>query len=193
MSKKKRKSDDSKNNSQINISLDYDKLAEAIVKANKISTEKLAEEEKKANETTQKNWLKLNHLDAEKQPKKFFQAFWWFIRFPFIKKENIEQPRATYALEMLAVIGILKVLQILFGILIIVSVLIILNYFKFSEWSFYNLYGIGFFVFSWLMYGLVRMSAIEIDKMQDRQMLLSILSAITSFVAMVVAIVALFV
>lgn len=47
MSKKKRKSDDSKNNSQINISLDYDKLAEAIVKANKISTEKLAEEEKR--------------------------------------------------------------------------------------------------------------------------------------------------
>lgn len=168
-------------------------MAEAIVKANKISAEKLAEDEKKANESAQKDWLKLNHLDAEKQPKKFFQELWWFIRFPFIKKENIEQPRATYVLEILAVVGILKVLQILFGILIIVSVLIIFNFFKFSEWSCYNLYGIGFFVVSWLMYGLVRMSSIEIDKMHDRQMLLSILSAITSFAAMVVAIIALFV
>lgn len=43
--------------------------------------------------------MKLNHLDAEKQPKKFFQAFWWFIRVPFIKKENIEQPRATYEVQ----------------------------------------------------------------------------------------------
>lgn len=193
MSKKKRKSDDSKNNSQINISLDYDKLAEAIVKANKISTEKLAEEEKKANETTQKNWLKLNHLDAEKQPKKFFQAFWWFIRFPFIKKENILQDKSTFAIIQTVVIGILRLFQIAFFLLGIVSICGVVNMFDFSTWSPYNLAFLAVLFLSLVLYGAFRMSAIEIDKMHDRQMLLSILSAITSFVAMVVAIVALFV
>lgn len=193
MSKKKRKSDNSSNNSQINISLDYDKLAEAIVKANKISAEKLAEDEKKANESAQKDWLKFNHLDAEKQPKKFLQQIGYILRLPFIKKDKFSKDKATFALEKTLVIEILQLFQLAFAVLGVISLIGILNVFNFSTWSPYNLIFIATFFLSWVMYGTFRMSAIEIDKMQDRQMLLSILSALTSFVAMVVAIVALFV
>lgn len=193
MSKKKRKSDDSKNNSQINISLDYDKLAEAIVKANKISTEKLAEEEKKANETTQKNWLKRNHLDAEKQPRKFFGFIWFVLRLPFVKKEDISRDEVTSALVKYCVYYIFKLFQLVFLLLCFLSILGTINVTNFSAWSPYNLFFVAPLFSCWGMSGIFRMSAIEIDKMHDRQMLLSILSAITSFVAMVVAIVALFV
>lgn len=173
--------------------IDYNKLAEAIVRANELAAERKAERERKAQEKSEAQWRKAIRVDAEKQPKKFFQELGFVLKLPFIKKEKISDDRATFALERTVVCEILKLFQAAFAIIGIISVIGVLNCFKFATWTYYNLFFIAAFVNSWIMCGIFRMSAIEINKMQDRQMVRSILSAITSFVAMIIAIVALFV
>lgn len=173
--------------------IDYDKLADAIVRANELTAERMAERERKVQEKAEAQWRKANHIDAEKQPKNFFQELGFVLRLPFIKKEKISDDRATFALERTVVCEILKLFQAAFAIIGIISVIGALNCFKFATWTYYNLFFVAVFVISWIMCGIFRMSVIEINKMQDRQMVLSILSAITSFIAMIIAIVALLV
>ena len=173
--------------------IDYEKLADAIVRANEIAHERKAKKDAEAQAEENKQWRKANHIDSEKQPKKFFQQLWFFIRFPFIRKKNMVSDRASYALQMLVIVGILRIFQFMFAILGIVSLIGVCNIFNFNEWNIANLYFICPFMIAWIIYGLLRMCIIEVDRLRDRQLLLAVLSAITSFVAMIITIVALFV
>lgn len=178
-----------KSTNTIAIDIDYKKLAQAIVNAHEIASKNRIKEEKE----NHKKWLENHNLSATTQPLKFFQLIWFVLRFPFIRKSKISAGRASYALEKTVVISILRCFQILFLFLGVVSAIALLNNFDFQNWNANNLIFAATLFLAWVFYGTIRMSIIEIDKMRDRQMLLSILSAITSFVAMIVAIVALFV
>lgn len=188
---KKRKFKESADN--ISIAIDYDRLAQAIVKANEIATEKQIEKEEEAERKNQEEWKKSNWLSATTQPLKTFQIIWWVLRLPFVRKKKITDNRATKVLTKMVVINILRLFQISFALLGILSVVGLLNRFDFPHWTVNNLFFASTLFLSWVFCGIIRMSVIEIDKMRDQQMLLSVLSAITSFVAMIVAIVALFV
>lgn len=185
----------SKSNQQqyLKTDIDYDKLADTIVRANEIYAEKARQKEIESQKESHDERMRSLHLDAKEQPKKFIQLLWFIIRLPFIKRDDILDDKATFSLYKTIVCEILRLFQIAFAIIGIISFVGVLNCFNFGTWTYYNLIFIAILFLSWVMFGLFRMSAIEIDKMQDRQMVLSIISAITSFIAMVVAIVALFV
>lgn len=173
--------------------IDYNKLAEAIVKATEIASERKLKKDTDAQAEANKQWRKVNHIDAEKQPKKLFQQLWFFIRFPFVRKKNMVSNRASYVLQAMVIVSILRIFQFVFAILGIASLIGICNTFNFTEWNVANLYFICPLMIVWFIYGLLRMCIVEVDRLRDRQLLLAALSAITSFVAMIVAIIAIFV
>lgn len=173
--------------------IDYDKLAEAIIRATETASERKLKKDAEAQAEANKQWRKANHIDSEKQPTKFFQQLWFLVRFPFIRKKNMVSDRASYALQMIVIVGILRIFQIVFAILGIASLIGVCNTFNFNEWNVTDLYFVCPLMISWIIYGLLRMCIVEVDRLRDRQLLLAVLSATTSFVAMVVAIVALFV
>lgn len=174
------------------VRIDNNALAKSLVSEFKNTSEKESENKKLNEELEQEKLLKLWGISSNNAFLRTLQCVLFVFKFPFIKRKTINDERATKLLSKIIIIAILTPFKVAFASAAIVFLLMILNFFKFNTWSLVNLYMIAPLVFCWIMYGLVRMSIIEVDKMKDGQMLMAILSAITSFVAMVIAIIALF-
>ena len=172
---------------------DYDALSQSLVKALEKAAEHKIEKEQTKYEKTQNAWSTSMKLTAKKQPFKALQHIWFIIRFPFISKKKIVNERATIVLSKMVILSILKLFQISFALIGLFSFVACFNLFDFSNWTYKNLIFIFLLFIAWVIYGIIRMSCVEIDKMNDGQLLMTILSSITSFIAMLVAIVALFV
>lgn len=63
---------------------------------------------------------------------------------------------------------------------------------NFAGWTFYNLRGIFLLLSFYILYAVIRMSAIEINQMYDRQYLSAIFSSLISFIAMALTVAALY-
>ena len=180
-------------NNSHELKIDYDALSQSLVKAIDKASEHKVKKERDERINAQQTWLNSVGLTATKQPLKALQLIWFIFRFPFISKDKIVDERATIVLSRMVILAILKPFQILFALLGVFSFVACFNVFNFSEWTYKNLFFIAPLFLAWVIYGMIRMSCIEIDKMKDSQILMTILSSITSFVAMIIAIVALFV
>ena len=174
------------------VRIDNDALAKSFVSEFKNASEKEFENKKLNEKLEQEKLLKQWGISSNNAFLRTLQYVLFVLKFPFIKRKTINDERATKLLSKMIIIAILTPFKIAFASAAIVFFLMILNFFKFNTWSLVNLYMTAPLVFCWIMYGLLRMSIIEVDKMKDGQMLMAILSAITSFVAMVIAIIALF-
>ncbi len=184
-----------------NIELDYDKLAEAIVRANKRIKEQDELVVKENDDISRKEWQKIigykEYAKSESRLKrkvhKFrngFSILWHMITF---KEKNAKYDVATFGLLQLAtviVFNICKWLLYLLSLLILIMSFFTLQdkVFVFNFRPFLLFYFIPTFLFSRLF----RMAAFEINHITDRNYLISILSATTCFFAMIVAIIALF-
>ncbi len=189
---KKRKNKNPENNFVVR-EIDYDKLAAAIIKAHDKIEKNKKQEEVKEQEQARRNWREVTGITAKNKALKILQTLWFMILFPFVPKKKFVNDYATSALLIEATRMILGVFQLLFLAITAFSLVATLNVFNFKEWQWNNLLFISTLLISWIFYGLLRMSRAEISNMNDKQLLMAIFSSVTSFVAMILALVALFV
>mgnify|MGYP006972223043 CR=1 FL=1 len=166
------------------VEIDYDKLADAIVAAH----ERIEKDAERKQMEAQNAWRE--HLGVREDGKLTFRAVG---RLLFLKKEAAKNDFATTAVTKSLLIWILRAFQIAALLGTAVSVVGVFNVFDFSTWTAVNLLFILFTLIFMALFCVLRITILEIEQMKDRQYLLAILSAITSFLAMILALIALFV
>ena len=168
-------------------------LSEAIVKAYFQVEKQKKEEEQKVAAQKQKEWLVF--LKQKKYPvnekwhkKKIhllrneFVGFW---RLMFIRKKDISDMKATFVLMSLTIIGIFWMFKTFLYILcLILAILIILKKVTLG-------YSIWILLF-WIIARIFRIAIYEIEEAKDGNLLISIFSGVLSFLAIIIAVIALF-
>lgn len=175
-------------NAPDSMKIDYNKLSEAIVQA----CEKIKDNNEKQKEIEIDKWKKCCGVTAEKGVKRIFQIVLFFIKMPFISKSNMSKDSATIAIAKTVMVNILGIFKIILLIGILFSVCLMFNMLNFAGWTFYNLRGIFLLLSFYILYAVIRMSAIEINQMYDRQYLSAIFSSLISFIAMALTVAALY-
>lgn len=182
-------------------SIDYEKLAHAIVKAQQISKEKAERDEKKEQAKHREEWYKTIGYTELKGNEKLLLKLWIKIRnfgviiktFFLYKKEYAKTDSMTFSLLQMATSGILSIIKLFFYVIGILFILFLATAIKdeiatFEIWTWYILISI----FAFILGNMFKIASFEVENMTDRNLLVAIFSAITSFIAMVLAIVALF-
>ena len=170
-------------------------LMEAIVEAYQIIEKKKAEQEIELEKNAKKEWQEILgqkvypkdekwHLKEIHTVKNDIVAIWKLL---FLKPENVRGLRATYALMQSALVEIFKLYK---WTLYVIAAVIFGSIFQNGT---NIIVRIVIAVGIWMFARLFRIASFEIDKMQDENLLIAIFSGCISFVAMIVAIVALFV
>lgn len=183
-------------------SIDYEKLAHAIVKAQQISKEKAERDEKKEQAKHKCEWYKTIGYTELKGNEKILSRlgveisnFFVIIKtFLFYKKEYAKTDNMTFSLLQMATSGILEIIKLLFYVIGILFIVALATAIK-DEIATMGIW-IGYILLSFLTFVLGKMfkiASFEVENMTDRNLLISIFSAMTSFIAMMLAIFALFV
>ena len=166
--------------------IDYDKLAQSIIKAHleidKIKIDMQKKQEEKAKEERKQNSRKLigykEYPDNENVLFKILHSLRNFlvmlIHFIFFKKENVKSDSTTYAIIQTTTSGIYGLIKWVFYTLALVMFLKSFLYFD-GQSIMVNPY----FVF-------------EIENIEDRNYMFSIFTGTTSFFAMLLALISLF-
>ena len=164
--------------------IDYEKLADAIVAAH----ERIEKDAERKQIEARNAWWK--YLGVREGGKLTFRAVG---RLLFLKKEAAKNDFAITAVTKSLLIWILRAFQIFALLGIAVSIVGIFNVFDFSTWTAANLLFILFTLIFVVFFCVLRITILEIEQMKDRQYLLAILSAITAFLSMILALITLFV
>lgn len=168
-------------------------LSKAISKAYFQLEKQKKEEEQKIVDEKQKEWLlflgQKEYSNDEKWYKKKFHSmrnelvcFW---KIMFIKRNDIRDMRATFALMSLTIMAIFWIFKMsLYILCFMLGILIILKKVTFGciIWS---------FVF-WIFARIFRIAIYEIEETKDGNLLISIFSGVLSFLAVIIAVIALF-
>lgn len=178
--------------------IDYDKLANAIVKAQKeideesiktaiieankeIKKEKLAEKEK-----LQAEWQ--NIIDYDEEASSFKNDMKVLKSIFCMKKENAITLVANNLLLKLSLIGFYRLLEISFYILAVISIVLAVKFYT-------NSLAIGFAVLTiviGVMFArIIRIARFELENIEDKNYLASLFAAVMSFLAVIIAIVTL--
>lgn len=181
------------NNSQyIKTNIDYDKLAEAVVKAHKIIKDTEEKEREKQSKDDRKEWFKIigyvEYSENEKwilkkihSIKNDLALFKSIITF---KAEDAKKPRLSFELirlETSMVYGISSLLLYIIA-LFFLSTLIFLTGFN----KIYSALAIPAFLFA----RIIRIAELEVENLKDRELLNTIFTANMTFVGVVLAAVA---
>lgn len=169
MAKKKEKPQVINNIQELNLEIDYDKLAEAIVKAKQIEEENTAKKKEKTNKT----------------------GFWHKVWCVITNKTDDATVSLTSALAGLMSLFFNAVSWLLFilGLLCIgVSVVVIIQKTALQYLAIYIVMAVLLPLLSLIMRGIAN----EIGREEDKNYIISAFSGIVSFVALIVALVALF-
>lgn len=177
------------------IALDQESLTEAIVKAYQIIEEQKVEKEVELAEKAKKEWQKIigqkEYPDNEKWYIKRIHAvrnnlaLLWKILF--FKAENVKDLRTTLGLMRLLVIGIFSICK---WCLYVISLAILYATFQKDAVVIINL--IMAFT-TWVFARLFRIASFEVEKIKDGNISIAIFSGCISFVAMVIAIITIFI
>ena len=203
MGKQKRKQKQ-QNCSQQNIivteNFDYQKFADAMFEAQLRANEKANELKEKQFETNDVEWKRIIGYKEYKNDKNWFykkihhfrNSIVVLFHMLFFKKNNAKYDVATLAilrLSLTAIFGIFK-----WFLYLVAIVLVIATFYSFSEKVFrFHMLPLCYSFLSFLIARMIRVAQFEIENMKEREYLISILSAVTSFVAMLLALLALFV
>lgn len=176
-----------------NIDFDYDKFAEAIIKAeNKITEEKIRKQ-KEENDEFQKNWEKalgLKQNDQNEILKEIFQFWNVFIGIITFKKKNIIGENAIYILFKLINSFLLGLYQlILYLITIILTKNYIINPIISKTFSIKNLYLAVLIIFSFIFAQLIRIAKLEMENSTDKDAIMSVFNAVIAFTAMILTVI----
>lgn len=190
--KKKQQSKPQNYIENINVDIDYDKLAKAIVSAqNQVDDDKAKEHERQHKERL-KEWHKIVHYKECSENSGKIKVFLYNIRNAIcgfyalitFKRRNAKNDHTTFSLLQFATSSLFDVIRLLLYIITAFIVLAVIQ----NNKPIWLIYGLGSFTFARMF----RVASFEIDNMKDRQYLIAIFSAITSFLALIIAIIALF-
>ena len=170
-------------------------MADAIVRAYQIIENDKAEKAIELEEAEKKEWQEImgqkEYPENEKwYLKRFhiarnnFMSIWNLL---FFKSKNVRDLRATFSLIQLAVVYIFKLCK---WCLYFISFAAVISAFQNGVENLSNL-AIAFVI--WAFARLFRIASFEVEKVKDGNLLIALFSGCISFVAMVVAIIAMFV
>jgi cation transport ATPase len=181
------------------IEIDYDKLADAIVKAQNKAKEIELEEQEKLRQEKQKEWqnnLKQKEITEKTKCKflikirNFFFGLWQLL---FLKRDGIRADKATIALTKLSLSGLFGFLK--WALYLFTFIWIIYAFISVANTNIvfdFKLEFILYSLFAFLLARIIRIAMFEMENMTDREYLFAILSASTSFFALILALIALF-
>ena len=159
-----------------NIEFDYDKLAEAIVKANRMAEAKssVPEQTKKVN---------------------FFKKVWWIIR----NKKDVNYDMLS-GLFTIPITALLNFIAFIGGLIFLLGIPMLIHIVKLMSWEpgmiIQQIIGVFFIVVVLIDIALLslilRSAANEFSREKDRDFIIAVFSGVTGLVALIVALVALF-
>ena len=198
MKNKKQKKNSEKQQNPVNsnqIIIDSKIMADAIVKAYQIIEKEKVEKAIELEKNEKKEWQEImgqkEYPENEKwYLKRFhiarnnFMSIWNLL---FFKSKNVRDLRATFSLIQLAVVYIFKLCK---WCLYVISFAASISAFQNGVENLSNL-AIAFVI--WTFARLFRIASFEVEKVKDGNLLIALFSGCISFVAMVVAIIAIFI
>lgn len=198
MKNKKQKQKNKKDQNSVNsnqIIIDDQTMTDAIVKAYQIIEKQKVETEIELEKKEKREWQEImgqkEYPENEKwYLKRFhiarnnFMSIWKSL---FFKSKNARDLRATFSLIQLAVVEIFKLCK---WCLYFISFAATISAFQNGVENLSNL-AIAFVI--WAFARLFRIASFEVEKVKDGNLLIALFSGCISFVAMVVAIIAIFV
>lgn len=189
-SRKRKKNSKPESVTQItnSIDLDYDKLALAIVDAHK----KIEAEKIKTIEIENEEWRReIGLRDFQGRPfRQIWNTFACLLRLIFLKRKDAKTSHTTYGLIQITTELIFSAIKWLLYVLSIVLYSFAVYSAIKDEWLSFGItltIGVLIFIFGRLF----RIAAFEIEIIKNRDELLTISSAVTSIIAMIIAVVAL--
>lgn len=175
--------------------IDEKVLAHEIIKAYEEYELRKNVEREKHEKKRQEEWFKiLNQKDCPSNEKwllrkcyQFRNAFFLFKNLLFIKAKDVRDMRATFGLMRLAVLGIFSSCK---WILYLCAASMI-----YGVWNDTIKLAVGciWALIFWLFARIFRIASFEIEKIEDGNLIIAIFSGVLSFVAVVIAIVAIIV
>lgn len=180
-------------NYNYNCDIDYDKLAMSIIKAHDLMTENAEKEELKKLEEWQKIiGYKKAPKDLSSKRQRSYEIrnnFTVFFRLLFrVNREDIKTSIINNGLMKMFISFAYSILEYLLYLVTFVFFLIFI--FNVSLESLAFCFSLGFV--SLVFARIFRIASIEVEKIRDNNYLVGLFSAITSFIAMVATIIALF-
>ena len=193
---KKKRINNRQNSSSISMkSIDEKVLAREIIKAHEEYEHYKETEKKKEEKTRQEEWLKtLNQKEYPSNEKWIWRKchqirndFFLFKNLLFIKAKDVKDMRATFGLMRLAVIGIFALCK---WVLYLCAASMI-----YGIWnnSIEIALGCMIAIVLWVFARIFRIASFEIEKIKDGNLIIAIFSGVLSFVAVIIAIVAIIV
>lgn len=166
-------------------------IANAIVEAEEIKAQKEENHRKKV----LAEWHKtIGYKEHENGFKQFCNYVYVFIKILFLPKKDIKGNTASSVLLILFIelfFGLMKWISLLLAILLLVCFPILYFMGNISQfpWQLYS-YCVPLALLAFIFSRLFRMAGIEIDNLNDRNYLFGLFASITSFVSIIIAVVA---
>lgn len=176
---------------------DYQRFADAIVNAQFKAGEKEKEITEQENQKADAEWKRLLGYKEYDSDKKWPIRIFYELRndivllyhILFFKRENAKYDIATFALLTLSLCAVFALLKVVLYLTTIAFLALV--FYSAAKGNFpHGFVSLCFALLSFMIARLVRMAQFEIENMKERGLLIGILSAVTSFVAMVVALLA---
>lgn len=193
--KKKDKPQIINNIKELNLEIDYDKLAQAIVKAKQIEEEKLAEKKAADLEEWQKCLGVNSHEDKKGLKKRLYvlgnntKVIFNLIFFSKKKKVKVSMTGAFMQGLTAMFFHLIKVMLWILS-LAFISVCIYHGNMAFSLLNY--VYYIGFAIIAFMLASIFRLMAIETEQITERERVLGIFTAVMSVIPMIEIIVSFF-
>lgn len=179
--------------------IDYKKLAEAIVLAQEEAEVRHSKEEEKLTEERQQEWQKVlgqktysNENNITRPLHKARNNIVGFFKIMLLSPKAVQGDNATFGLLQFSLVLLFWAIKLLLYLLTIG--LGVAGIYSFEQKTFaFSVLPLLYAIPSFILGRIFRIAGFEIEKMKDRNYLLSILSAVTAFIAMILALVALIV
>lgn len=188
MSKKKEKPQVFNNIQELNLEIDYDKLAQAIVKAKQIEEENLAEKKAADLEEWKKSLGVNRHEDKKGLKKKLYvlcnnvKVLFNLIFFSKKKKVRVSMTGAFMKSLTALFFHVIKVMLWIIS-LAFISVCFYHGNMAFGFLSY--VYYISFAIIAFMLASIFRLMAIETEQITDRERVLGIFTAVMSVIPMI--------
>ena len=195
MAKKKDKPQVINNIQGLNLEIDYDKLAQAIVKAKQIEEENAAKKKAADLEEWKKSLGVNKHEDKKGIKKKIYvfcnnvKVFFNLIFFSKKKKVRVSMTGAFMQSITAAFFHLIKVMLWILS-LAFISVCIYHGNMAFSLLNY--VYYIGFAIIAFMLASIFRLMAIETEQITERERVLGVFTAVMSVIPMIETIVTFF-
>lgn len=179
------------------VEIDYDKLAEALIRAEATMQEEKQKEKKEEHERMQIQWEKALKCQRYRGDKKILKFLDWLtrpIRIIFglvtFRKKNATTENATYALFRICNEYLLSIYQWFFYFLTLCMGICVWNYDEFSNWFSIKISGyVGLGILFFIIAQTIRVAKLEAANSQNKETITTIFHSIVSFTAMICAVI----